>query len=279
MKIDSHQHFWKYNPVDYGWINDDMQVLRRDFLPPHLEPELRLNGFQGSVVVQAQQSMEETHWLLELADRYPFIIGVVGWIDLCSPEVERQLGMLVKNPWLVGIRHILQDEPDDNYMLQADFINGLRSLQKYDLTYDLLIFPKHLSKAVQLVAQFPALPFVLDHLAKPLIKNKIISPWKEEMAELAQFPNVWCKVSGMVTEADWQNWKFEDFIPYLDTVFDNFGAGRVLIGSDWPVCTLAGTYQQVMSIVPDYIKKYSPAQQSAVLGENAVRVYKLKIET
>jgi L-fuconolactonase len=178
----------------------------------------------------------------------------------------------------VGVRHILQDEPDDNFMLQDKFINGLRILQRFNLVYDLLIFPKHLPYAIKLVAQTPGTRFVLDHLAKPFIKKKLLSPWQEEIAELAKFPNVWCKVSGMVTEADWHNWKFEDFVPYLDTVFGAFGPNRVLIGSDWPVCTLAGSYQQVVSIVTQYLKKYTAVQQESVLGGNAVKVYRLQIK-
>jgi L-fucono-1,5-lactonase len=276
MKIDSHQHFWKYDSREYAWINDQMKILRRDYLPSGLKTELKRSGFQGSIAVQARQTLEETQWLLELADQNAFIKGVVGWVDLCSPDVEQQILKFVKNPRFVGVRHIIQDEADEAFMLRADFSNGLYNLQKYDLTYDLLIFPRHLPNAVKLVARFPDLRIVIDHLAKPVIKKQIISPWREGLIELAHYPNTWCKISGMVTEADWQNWKYDDFVPYLDTVLDSFGPERVLFGSDWPVCTLAGNYQQVLSIVLRYIEKYSVEQQSAISGENARKVYKIK---
>jgi L-fuconolactonase len=275
MKIDSHQHFWKFAAEEFAWINDNMSVLRRDFLPPDLEKELQSIGFNGSIAVQARQSLEETRWLLELADDNAFIKGVVGWVDLRSSDVEQQLSEFSKNKKFVGVRHILQDEADDTFMIQPAFINGLQWLQKYDLTYDILIYPKHLSVAIKLVEQFSKMRFVLDHLAKPFIKKKIISPWKEEVAELAKFPNVFCKVSGMVTEADWQNWKHEDFIPYLDIVFEAFGVKRILIGSDWPVCTVGGNYQKVMSIVIGYIEKLSDEEKAAILGGNAVKAYNL----
>jgi L-fuconolactonase len=277
MKIDSHQHFWIYNPAEYGWIGKGMKALRRDFLPRDLKTELHSNGFEGSVAVQARQSVAETQWLLDLAGQNPFIKGVVGWIDLCSPNIEQQILMFLKNPRFVGARHIIQDEPDENFMLRPEFINGLQYLQKYDLTYDLLIFPKQLPNALKLVSRFPALHFVLDHMAKPFIKKQMISPWLEGIIELSRFPNTSCKVSGMVTEADWQNWKYEDFVPYLDTVLGAFGPQRVLIGSDWPVCTLAGHYHQVISIVLRYVGKYSSEQQADILGRNAIKVYKLKI--
>jgi L-fuconolactonase len=276
MKIDSHQHFWKYNPAEYGWIDERMKVLRRDFLPSDLIIELQQNDFQGSIAVQARQTLDETQWLLDLAQQNPFIKGVVGWIDLCSPEVERQILKFLKNPRFVGVRHILQDEPDDNFMLRPDFINGLHFLQKYDLTYDILIYPKHLPAAVQLMARFPALRFVIDHLAKPFIKKQILPPWQEAINELSRYPNAWCKISGMVTEADWQNWKYEDFVPYIDTVMNAFGPERLLTGSDWPVCTLAASYRQVLSIVLHYLENYPADQQAAILGGNALQAYKLK---
>lgn len=277
MNIDSHQHFWKYNPAEYGWISDQMKVLRRDYLPAGLWPELQRNSFHGSIAVQARQTLTETQWLLELADQNPFIKGVVGWIDLCAADAEQQILKFVKNPRFVGVRHIIQDEPDEAFMLRAEFINGLRCLQKYDLTYDLLIFPKHLTNAIKLVDRFPGMRFVIDHLAKPLIKKQIISSWREGLIEIAHYPNTWCKISGMVTEADWQNWKYEDFVPYLDTVLESFGPDRVLIGSDWPVCTLAGNYHKVIAIVLRFIEKYSSGQQAAILGQNAKIVYKLKL--
>ncbi len=275
MKIDSHQHFWKYNLQDYGWINYNMQILQRDFMPEDLLPELNKSGFDGSVAVQARQSIEETEWLLQLADHFSFIKGVVGWVDLRSPQLEQQLDNFAGHPRFIGLRHVIQDEPDDNFMLSNPFLKGIKILEKYHLVYEILIFQKHLPQTIEFVSKFPGLTFVLDHIAKPLIKEKIYTPWKERITELAKFPNVYCKVSGMVTEADWINWQKTDFHPYLDVVFNAFGTDRVMIGSDWPVCLLAGKYSDVISIVTDYICRFSENEKKAVLGENAVKVYKL----
>jgi L-fuconolactonase len=276
MKIDSHQHFWKYNPADYGWINEEMKVLKRDFLPSDLEKELKTIDFVGSIAVQARQSLEETEWLLKLANENPIIKGVVGWVDLQSINVEKQLEEFSKNSKLVGVRHVVQDEADDNFMLRPAFINGLKHVQQFKLAYDILIFPKHLPVAAKLVSQFPDLQFVVDHIAKPFIGKKILEPWKTEIAEFSKFKNVSCKVSGMVTEADWHNWEYEDFFPYLDTIFENFGTQRILIGSDWPVCTVAGKYSVVMDIVLKYIHNFSKAEKDAILGGNAQKVYRIK---
>jgi L-fuconolactonase len=277
MKIDSHQHFWFFNEHEYGWINESMSVLRADHLPIHLAEEQKKIGFGGSVAVQARQCLEETEWLLKLADQYELIRGVVGWVDLRSPNAEAQIEKYSKHPKFVGVRHVVQDEPDDDFILRKDFLNGIELLKKYGLAYDILIFPKHLPNAATFVGQFPDQHFVLDHMAKPLIKDKNISPWKEGIIRLAQFPNVYCKVSGMVTEADWYHWKPEDFTPYLDVVFEAFGANRVMIGSDWPVCRVAGGYPTVMGIVMEYIKKFSPSDQTNILGGNAIKAYKLKL--
>jgi L-fuconolactonase len=275
MKIDSHQHFWKYNPLEYGWISDEMQILRKDHLPDQLKSELQSIGFDGSIVVQARQTLEETKWLLELAHQYDFIKGVVGWIDLCSDQAETQLIQFSKNSKLVGVRHVIHDEPDINFMLRSDFLKGMDLLKKFNLTYDILIFPKHLLNTLRFVRQFPEQIFVLDHIAKPFIKDKNFTPWKEEIEQLGQMPNVYCKISGMVTEADWKCWKPEDIIPYLDIVFAVFGPERLMIGSDWPVCKVAGTYDQVMGIVLNYVKNLKNSDQEKVLGSNAMRAYRL----
>lgn len=275
MKIDSHQHFWRYNPTEFGWINDRMQVIRRDFIPADLRPELDQAGFDGSVAVQARQKTEETTWLLELAATYSYIRGVVGWVDLCSTEVAVHLEHFATNKKLVGVRHVIHDEPDDNFMLRPDFLRGIEHLHKFGLTYDILVFPKHLPNTLQFVRSFPDQVFILDHIAKPDIRNQIFSPWKENIAELAKFPNVYCKLSGMVTEANPDLWIPRDFNPYLDTVLENFGSQRVMIGSDWPVCTVAGSYSQVMGIVRNYIEKLTPTEQSMILGENACRIYNI----
>lgn len=276
MKIDSHQHFWAYNSVEYSWISNEMAILQKNYLPEQLLPELSSIAFEGSIVVQARQSLEETQWLLDLAEKNNFIKGVVAWVDLCSPKVEEQLIQFSNHPKLVGVRHVIHDEVDDNFMLRNDFLKGIALLKKFKLTYDVLIFPKHIANTIQLVSRFPEQVFVLDHIAKPLIKDRKISPWKEDIEKLAQFKNVYCKLSGMVTEAHVQNWKQEDLIPYLDVVFAAFGVNRLMIGSDWPVCRLAGTYKQVMSVVLNYIEKYSDEDKKKILGENTVKAYQLK---
>jgi L-fuconolactonase len=276
MKIDSHQHFWIYNKEEFGWMGEGMEPIMKDHLPEHLLKELKNVRFDGSIAVQARQSLQETEWLLTLADQFDIIKGVVGWVDLRSPEVIKQLELYSKNPKLVGVRHVVQDESVD-FILGEDFLNGIRLLKQFDLAYDILVFPNHLPNAIKFVELFPALTFVVDHIAKPLIKTKTISPWKEDLERLAKFKNVFCKVSGMVTEADWYQWRSEDFTPYLDIVFNTFGPDRVMIGSDWPVCKVAGDYNKVLAIVINYIKDFSESDKAKILGGNAMNAYKLKI--
>jgi len=276
MKIDAHHHFWLYNEKEFGWINDDMSELKRDFLPKNLKGLLKSIHFDGSIVVQARQSLEETRWLLELAQKYDFIKGIVGWVDLCSPDVKIQLNQFANNPYLKGVRHVIHDEANDQFMLSEEFQRGISVLKDFSLTYDLLLFPKHIPYALQLVEKFPEQLFVLDHIGKPDIKNKEISFWKENLTKLAEYKNVYVKVSGMVTEADWKNWRKEDFKAYLDIVFNAFGPERVMIGSDWPVCTVSESYESVMGIVLDYVKQYASSYESQILGENCSRFYSLK---
>lgn len=276
MKIDSHQHYWHFNTAEYGWMGDNMAAIKRDFLPSDLLPELKNIDFDGSVAVQARQSLEETNWLLQLADENSHIKGVVGWIDLQSEVAEAQLAEFAKHPKAVGVRHVIHDEEDVNFMLRPAFVRGVKLLEKYNLTYDILIFPVHLQNTIQFVKQFSENQiFVVDHIAKPLIKDGILSPWKGEIQELAKFPNVYCKLSGMVTEADWNNWSAEDLTPYLDVVIDAFGVDRVMIGSDWPVCLVAGTYSKVMQVVIDRISALSEENKLKILGGNAAKAYKL----
>jgi len=275
MYIDAHQHFWNYDPREYQWIDETMTPLRRDFLPADLQHELEREGFRGSVAVQARQSLQETRWLLELAAQSPFILGVVGWVELRSPQAGAHLKQLAQNPKLVGIRHIVQSEPDDRFLLQPDFLRGISLLAEFDLAYDILIYPKHLAVAAEFVRRFPEQRFVLDHLAKPEIKSGTINAWNKGMAELAVYPNVYCKLSGLVTEADWNRWKPEDMRPYLDVAFERFGANRLLIGSDWPVCTLAGSYARVMGLVKDYLSGHPEREREAILGGNARRFWRL----
>lgn len=272
MRIDSHQHFWKYNPAHQVWMTDAMAVLRRDYLPDELKPLLQSSGFDGTIAVQARQMIEETGWLLELADQHPLIKGVVGWVDLCSPQLRQQLEKYAPHPKLVGVRHVVQDEPDDEFMLRPEFRRGIALLREYGLTYDLLLFPKHLPVAVKLVEEFPGQPFVLDHIAKPFIREGTLSPWREDLRRLAEFPNVFCKLSGLVTEAKWKQWQPRDFEPYLDVVFEAFGPERLMIGSDWPVCTLSGDYAAAMNLVKNYVPE---KDRDAVLGGTCARFYNI----
>jgi L-fuconolactonase len=273
MRVDAHQHFWYYSPADYAWIDGNMASLRRDFLPNDLKPLLASTGFDASIAAQARQSTEETRWLLQLAAEYEFVKGVVGWLDLRSPELMAQLEQFASDPRLVGVRHVIQDEPDDQFMLRPEFRRGIARLAEYDLTYDLLLHPRHLPVAVKLVQEFPNQPFVLDHIAKPCIADGVIEPWDRDIRELARYANVSCKVSGMVTEACWNNWKAQDFRPYLDVVFNAFGTERLMIGSDWPVCTLSSNYAATLGLVKDYIAQLSADEQGRVLGGNCARFY------
>ena len=279
MRLDSHQHFWKYNPAHQVWMTDAMAVLRRDYLPGELQPILEVIGFDGTIAVQARQMTEETEWLLKLADEHDFIKAVVGWVDLRSPKLREQLERYSKHPKLVGVRHVVHDEPDDHFMLLPEFRRGLAQLGEFDLTYDLLLFPKHLPVAVKLVTEFPDQLFVLDHIAKPGIRECQVSPWKEDLKRLAEFPNVFCKLSGMVTEAKWKQWQPEDFRRYLDLVIESFGTDRVMIGSDWPVCTLSGDYASTMRIVIDYAQQFSAKVRDDILGDNCARFYRLNPTT
>ncbi len=276
MRIDAHQHYWIYNPQEYGWIDDSMQTIRRDFLPDDLKPELSLAGFDGSILVQTRQSLEETRWLLALAAQAPTILGVVGWVDLRAPDVHAQLKALAGNPKLVGIRHIVQGEPDDNFLLREDFLRGISILEEFDLAYDILIYTRHLPVAAEFVQRFPRQRFVLDHMAKPPIKSGEIRPWAEGIRRLAEFPNVFCKISGLVTEANWQHWTLEQITPYMDVAFESFGPDRLMIGSDWPVCLVASSYERVIGIVKQYLKRRSPEERQAVMGGNAQRFWRLK---
>jgi|SRR5271165_5574041 len=275
MHIDAHQHFWIYNPAEYDWIDNSMAALRRDFLPNDLKLDLDKNGFHGSVAVQARQTLEETHWLLKLAERSPWILGVVGWVDLRSPDVRAQLKALSHNPKLVGVRHVVQSEPDDRFLLQPDFLRGVSTLEEFGLAYDILIYAKHLPVAAEFVKRFPRQRFVLDHLAKPPIKNGTIDLWAQGIKRLSDFPNVFCKLSGLVTEADWQRWEPAQIIPFLDVAFEAFGPDRLMIGSDWPVCLVAASYPRVVEVVKTYLLERKPDCREGVLGGNAQRFWRL----
>jgi L-fucono-1,5-lactonase len=276
MRIDAHQHFWQYNAVRHSWITEEMSLLKRDFMPENLADDRKASNIDATIAVQADQSEEETLFLLQLAQRNSSIASVVGWVDLCSPHAARRLKHFSQFDKLCGFRHIAQDEPDDRFLVRPDFLRGIASLREFGFTYDILIYPDQLPAALELVAHFPEQRFVLDHIAKPEIKLRSRSGWAALMQNIAAKPNVYCKLSGLVTEADWKNWKKQDFRPYLDIVFGAFGPKRLMFGSDWPVCLLAASYQQVVEIVEDYVQDFAPDIKDKIFGDNAAEFYQLK---
>jgi L-fuconolactonase len=273
MRIDSHQHFWIYNRERDSWITDDMKVIQQDFLPADLEPILHQHQLDGCVAVQADQSQREGSFLLELANENPFIKGVVGWVDLMEEDLPVVLKWCKYLEKLKGFRHILQAERK-GFMLQPAFIKGVRLLHKHNYTYDILINESQLEETLAFVKKLPAQKLVIDHLAKPKIGSDL-SYWKKHLSAIAEHENVYCKLSGLVTEANWNNWRAEDFIPYLDTVLNAFGSKRVMYGSDWPVCLVAAQYSQQLNLITDYIQSFSESEKEAIMGENAVRFYNL----
>lgn len=275
MRIDSHVHFLVYQPKEHVWVTDELSSLKSSFLPADLEPFLQSMDFEGCVAVEARQMLKENDWLLGLSEASNFIKGIVGWVDLCSPDVVAQLERYGAYPKIKGIRHLILDEPDDNFMLLEGFQKGIAALQEFNLTYDLLIFPQHLPVTIKLVEQFPHQRFVLDHIGLPSIKDGIISPWDKDLMELAKFENVFCKLTGMDYMANWQNWEPADFTPYLDIVFSAFDFDRLMVGSNWPVCTVSRDYQSIMNIVLEYIQQFSPEIQEKILGENCAKFYNL----
>jgi len=273
--IDAHQHFWQFDPVRDNWINEEMAIIQHDFLPQQLEKILSENGIDGSVIVQSDQSEKENEFQLNNAARYDFIRGVVGWVDLQATDIEEKLLYYQQFKKLKGFRHVLQGEPQRDLMLQPAFKNGIGLLNKYGFSYDVLIFPDQLKYAAQLAAAFPDQPFVIDHIAKPKIKDGLIADWKKDIFSLAAHENVVCKISGMVTEADWKNWRAEEFTPYLDTIVAAFGTDRIMYGSDWPVCLVAADYAKTKQIVDDYFSQFSADEQAAFYGKTASAFYKL----
>jgi L-fuconolactonase len=276
MHIDAHQHFWIHNNREFGWIDDSMAALRRNFLPEDLNPELRASGLQGSVVVQTRQTLEETNWLLGLAEAHEWILGVVGWADLRGPDIRSQLKTLTAHRKLVGLRHIVQSEPDDRFLLRPEFLRGIEMLEDFDLAFDILIYTKHLPVADEFVRKFPRQRFVLDHMAKPPIRDRQIEAWASGIRRLSEMPNVFCKLSGLVTEADWRSWTREDILPYLDVALASFGPERLMIGSDWPVCLVAASYGNVIRMVKDYITERVPEHAADIMGGNAQRFWRLE---
>jgi L-fuconolactonase len=276
MYIDAHHHLWAFDPIEYDWIDDSMAVLKQDFQLKELEKTLNENGFSGSIVVQARQSMQETLWLADLASQSDLIRGVVGWIDIKSEDLTTQLTTLTTHKKLVGFRHVIQGETDPDFMRNPAFIRGLNTLAQQGYRYDLLIYAHQLPAAIEMLAQVPNLHIVIDHIAKPDIKTgEAFEQWKQNMRILAKNPQCYCKLSGMVTEADWQNWTPQEIQPYMKTVLELFGTERVMFGSDWPVCLVAGEYQTIKKLVFDFVAQYNPKAQQKIFGLNARRFYQV----
>lgn len=278
-RIDAHQHFWQLSqPFNYSWLEaPELASIRRDYLPPDLEEHLNAANMDRSVFVQTQHNLEENRWVLALAKKYSFIAGVVGWVDLASPQCEEQLLEFKDEPKFVGIRHVTQDEPDDDFIVRPDVLRGLKVLEKHAVPFDLLFFVKHLRHAATLARELPQLPMVIDHLAKPRIKDQVLEGWRDDLRRAAAFPNVYCKLSGMVTEADWKRWKVADLEAYVETALECFGPERCMFGSDWPVCELAARYEQVVSALEELIAGLSVAERGQIVGETATRFYQLPL--
>ena len=277
--IDAHQHFWQHSqPFDYSWQDGDvMAPIRRDYLPSDLLPHLENTGVDASVFVQTQHNVEENRWVLGLAEENDFVVGVVGWVDLASEECEEQLLEIKGHPKFVGIRHVTQDEPDDDFIVRSEVIRGLKVLEKHGVPFDLLFYVKHLKHATTLARELRGLPMVIDHLSKPRIKEQVTEDWIDNFKAAAEFPNIYCKLSGMITEADWQNWRPADLKPYVETAFEAFGPERLMYGSDWPVCELAGTYEQQHAALIEVLGSLSKSESEAIFGGTATKFYGLQV--
>ena len=280
MIIDAHQHFWQLSkPFDYGWLNAEQNApIRRDFLPEHLAEQIRAVGVDRTIFVQTQHNVAENRWVLDLAAEHQFIAGVVGWVDLASEQCEEQLLKFKDQPKFVGVRHVTQDEPDDDFIIRPDVLRGLKVLERHNVPFDLLFYVKHLRHATTLARELPELPMVINHLAKPRIKDQATDDWIDNFRAAARCPNICCKLSGMITEADWETWKPSDLKPFVETALEAFGPERCMFGSDWPVCELAGSYEQVYSALKEVLGPISESEQAAIFGETASRFYQLKAE-
>jgi len=271
MTIDSHQHFWNYDPIKHSWIDDNMSTIRKSFLPSDLKKVYQENGVDGCVAVQADQTLEETDFLLDLASKNDFIKGVVGWVDLRAPNIDSVLESYKDSEKLKGIRHIVQGEADHNFLIRPNFLNGISKLENHNLVYDILIFPHQLGAAIEFVKKFPNQKFVIDHIAKPYIKDCFYEGWAVLMKEISNYENVLCKLSGMTTEADYKTWSPAQIHPYMELVLNAFGSERIMFGSDWPVCLVAGNYTTTKDLVSNFISNLSKDEQSAIMGENAIQ--------
>lgn len=278
VRVDAHMHFWRYSAAEYGWIDNSMAPLRRDFLPEDAAHEMRMAGIDACVAVQVRQTLEETRWLLKLAGEHAFIAGVVGWVDLRAPDLDAQLEAFTAHPKVVGIRHIVQAEPDD-FLLGDAFRRGVARLARHGLAYDILVYARQLPAAIGFAAALPDQRLVLDHLGKPDIRAGAFDGWRRDLDRLAAFPNVCAKLSGLVTEADWRHWTVEDLHRYINAALDSFGPERLMIGSDWPVCTVAGGYREVLDVIRTAIAGRPPADQDAVLGRTAQRFWNLDVSS
>jgi L-fuconolactonase len=275
MTIDSHQHFWKYEPVKHSWIDDTMSDIRKDFMPSDLEKVYQENSVDGCVAVQADQTLEETDFLLKLASENDIIKGIVGWVNFRGDDIDDVLASYHPNKKLKGFRHVVQGEADPNFLLRPNFCNGISLLEKYDYTYDILVLPHQLGATLEFAKRFPNQKFVIDHIAKPYIKDGFYDGWATLMTEIGKQQNVSCKLSGMITEADYNTWTPEQIHPYMYLVLEAFGSERTIFGSDWPVCLVAGQYKQVKQLVTDFIATLSSSEQKAIMGKNAIRFYNL----
>lgn len=278
LVIDAHHHFWQLGRFGYEWLNaPQLAKIKRDFLPEDLKPRIDAVGVDKTIFVQTQHNLAETRWVLELAHQYDFLAGVVGWVDLASPQCEEQLLELKAHPKFVGVRHVTHDEPDDNFIVRDDVLRGLQVLEKHQVPFDLLFFPKHLRHVPTIVAACPTLPLVIDHLAKPGIKARRMDDWLDDFRKASRYPNVYCKLSGMITEADWQNWHAAELFPYVQQALEHFGSERCMFGTDWPVCELAGTYAQVYNALKEALGPLGASEQSAIFGQTATSFYNLKL--
>lgn len=275
MVIDSHQHFWKYEPVKHDWIDDNMSVIRRDFSPSDLAKVYQENSIDGCVAVQADQTLEETDFLIDLASNNNFIKGIVGWVDLRSENIENVLEKYSTNKIVKGFRHVVQGEADHNFLLRPNFSRGISLLEKYNFTYDILVFPHQLGAVLEFVKKFPNQKFVIDHIAKPYIKDGYFDGWATMMTAIGKHENVSCKMSGMVTEAEYNTWTPEQIHPYMNTALEAFGSKRILFGSDWPVCLVAGNYNKIKKLTTDFISQLSQIEQDSIMGNNAIEFYNL----
>lgn len=275
MRIDSHQHYWNFDPVKDAWITDEMQAIQRDFYPAEVWPLMQRNGIEGCVAVQADQSEAETIFLLDLARQQAFIKGVVGWIDLRSPGLEQRLDYFSQYPLLKGFRHIVQAEPDDAFLLRDDFCRGIRRLSGFDYTYDILIYPKHIKTALEFVRRFDEQRCMVDHIAKPVIKRREIEQWKADISGFKEQDHVYCKMAGLVTEGDWAHWTAADFVPYMDVILETFGPDRIVFGSDWPVCLTGASYDQICGLTEQLLHTLSADEQDKIWGRNAITFYNL----